>query len=438
MKKTLTFLALACAVSAVAQNHPGKKYEDKEIHFIGNTAVEDSLRVYEAFIENAPKVFNIAGAPRFALVGKNEKFYFGIGGSAKVTAGFDFPNPIVNGPYFTTSSIPMGTGPNDSKATGNGGRFMINGQQTYLFFNFVAFPNNPNKLGFYFNFDLCGTNYTPNIQYAYLTYRDFTVGYTNSLFFDGAACPPTIDKEGPNSLTWEMSEVIDYAHTFNNGITLAAGAELGPRSFTYSKETSKIYQRCPDFPVYFQYNFKNSQSYIRFSAMFRDLQYRNELLAKNKNVFGWGVKASGVVTCTPKLTLYYQAAYGKGITSYFQDVEDMGLDLAPVGEGNDLKPVEAWGGYIGLQYNWTPRCYSAVMYSHLRNYAKKYIGGTTGGDANPWDDQYRYAQYVAANVFYNITSQFTWGLEWDWGRRVNMDGVSKHNNRIQTMLQFTF
>lgn len=77
--------------------------------------------------------------------------------------------------------------------------------------------------------------------------------------------------------------------------------------------------------------------------------------------------------------------------------------------------------------------YATATYSHLRNYAGKYSGGNT-----PWGEQYRYAQYALANVIWNITPQISTGLEYIYGRRVDMDGVARHDNRIQTMLQVTF
>lgn len=428
---TLVTLCFFGATDISAQNHPSKKNESKELTTVGFTPM-DSAAVYRAFVENAPQRFQIAEAPRFAIIGKNEKFYLGIGGSVKGVAGFDFPNPISSAPYFTTSSIIM------SPAKGNGGQFWINAQQSNIFFNIVALPGTDNKIGFYFNFDLCGNNYTPQVQYAYLTYRGFLVGYNTSLFLDGNACGPGIDKEGPNSLTYSLNGVVDYSHSFRNGVTLAIGAEVGTKSYTTNNFTQSINQRLPDIPAYIQYNFNNNpNSYVRFSALARFLQYRDLVKDDNRTIGGWGVKASGTFPMGSKWQAYFQAAYGEGITDYFQDLSGMNLDLTPNPDINGkLSAVPSWGGYFGLQYNWSANCYSSVCYSHLRNYAKNY--GTIGAPTVAWDTQYSYAQYVAANVFYNISSQLTWGLEWDWGRRVDFNHNSKHDNRIQTMLQFNF
>lgn len=321
---------------------------------------------------------------------------------------------------------------------GNGGHFWINAQQSNIYVNAVALPGTHNSVGFYFNFDLCGTNYAPVIQYAYLTYRGFLVGYNTSLFYDGNACGPGIDKEGPNSLTWALNSVLDYTHAFKNGITLAIGAEIGTYSYTTNKYTAQVSQRLPDIPAYIQYNFNNNpNSYVRFSALARFLQYRDLVIPENKTVGGWGIKASGTFPMTSKWQAYFQAGYGKGITGYFEDLNGMNLDLTPnPAIDGKLNAVPSWGGYFGLQYNWNANWYSSVCYSHLRNYAKKY--SDAAGPNVSWDSQYRYAQYMALNTFYNINSTLTWGIEWDWGRRVNMNGLSKHDNRIQSMLQFSF
>ena len=432
MKKTATALLLVASVAASAQQiHPTKLNEKGEVNVVMGSAV-DTAAIYRAFIENAPKVFNIAGAPRFAIVGKNESFYFGIGGMAKTTFSYDFPNPISSPTYFEPADIPM------TSTSGNGGSLQFSAQQSYFYFNVVAFPNSKNKVGVYINFDLANTNYQPNLQYAYLTFRGFTAGVNYSLFLNTGAAAPTVNKENANALTYALNTVLQYQHTFKNNITLAAGAEIGPKSFTNAQKAYSVNQRIPDVPAYIQYTSpSNPNNSIRFSVIGRDLQYYNQMKGKLENVFGGGVKVSGTLGITPNLIAYYQAGYGKGITGYFQDMQGLGLDLTPSAD-NDGKMVAnaAWGAYAGLQYNWSKKCYSAVLYSQTRNYAKKYAD--FDGVSTTWGDQYKYGQYLAANVFYNITSQFCWGLEWDWGRRMNFDGTSRHDNRIQTMLSLTF
>ena len=450
MKNTLFLVSLTLVGLGVKaqQVHPTKINEEHRMILVGQTTGADTAAIIDAFIENAPKMYNIPSAPRFAIVGKDDKFYFGIGGAVKTTLSFDFPNPISSPTYFSPADIPMNTANAGSSplVPGNGGRFQISAQQTQFYFNAVAFPKSKYKIGIYINFDLCTSTYQPNLQYAYLTFYGFTAGANYSLFLNTGAAAPTVDKENANALTYALNQVLQYQHTFKNNITLAIGAEIGPKSYTNNAAAYSVYQRVPDIPAYIQYTSKNNPATaIRFSVIARDLQYYNMAEGKLKNVWGGGVKISGSWGIIPNLIAYYQAGYGKGITGYFQDMQTLGLDLTP--DPNDPSRMianKAWGAYVGLQYNWSRKCYSAILYSQTRNYAEQWTNTSyASGNGNnnfttSWGDQYKYGQYMAANVFYNISSLFTWGLEWDWGRRVNHDGVSRHDNRIQTMLQLTF
>lgn len=421
--------ALAPAICAPAQNHPTTPLS-QEVTILNPSRDGDTtiINVYEVFLDNAPKSPKIPGAPRFAIEGKDHKFYLGIGGTAKATVSYDWGNPIDNGYDFTTSAIPM------QQRRGDDGLLQFSAATSGLFVNFVALPGTKNQVGVYFNFNLTGdgNNYGFNLYYAYIKYRGFTVGYDFSLFSDMAAIPPSIDNEGPNALTAIPHGVIDYRHSFNPHWSVGVGAEMPIASATTGNDTYMVSQRVPDIPAYVQYSWGGGKSWVRLSGMLRNMLYHDTPADRNRYVTGWGVKMSGSASLSPWVTAYYQAAYGRGITSYFQDLYEGGLDMVPDGNGR-LRSVKAWGGYLGLQYNISPKVYATTTYSHLRNYADRYTGGST-----PWAQQYKYAQYALANVIWNITPQISTGIEYIYGRRVDMDGISRHDNRIQTMLQVTF
>lgn len=415
--------------AVIAQNHPAVA-AGHEVTILNPSRNNDTttVDVYKIFQDNAPKCFNIPGAPRFAIEGKDRRFYLGIGGTVKTTVSYDWGNPIDNGYDFTTSAIPV------QPDKGNGGLLQFSAATSGLFLNFVALPGTENQVGAYFNFNLTGNgnNYGFNLYYAYIKYRGFTVGYDFSLFSDMAAIPPSIDNEGPNALTAIPKGVIDYRRDFGKHWSAGIGAEMPIASATTGEGTRSVSQRVPDIPAYVQYSWGDGRSWIRLSGMLRNMLYRDEVAERNRNCVGWGVKLSGSATLCPFVTAYYQAAYGRGLTSYFQDLYEGGLDMVPDGNGR-LKSVEAWGGYFGLQYNISSKVYATTTYSHLRNYAPGYADGVT-----PWNEQYRYGQYALANIIWNITPQISTGMEYIYGRRVNMDGTTSHDNRLQTMLQVSF
>ena len=424
MKKTLLIIgAAACTITAGAQtSHYNQKVNPVNIIL---SEAEDSLKVYEAFAENSPADSRIPNAPRFALVGKNRKFYLGIGGDVKATMNYDWGSPIQNANEFGPYDIPMpgqsGYNPN------NKGWFGISAQQTDIFVNFVALPDNPNKIGFYLNAIFLGNNYAPQIRNVYVSYRGIEAGYGFSLFTDLAASPTTIDYDGPNSFTVDLNAKLDYRHTFGKHFGIGVGLEMPMASYTNGSYTSTVTQRVPDIPAYIQWNFGNNNR-IRLSGLLRNMQYADNITRDTKNKVGWGVQLSGNFNICDKLVGYYQAAYGKGMTSYFEDLTGNGLDMVPcIDNRGQLQTVKAWGAYMGLQYNFSSKCYSTLIYSQLRNYAPEYTGGAT-----PWDSQYKYGQYILGNFFWNINDLLTWGVEYIYGRRMNMDHNQAHDNRIQT------
>lgn len=110
------------------------------------------------------------------------------------------------------------------------------------------------------------------------------------------------------------------------------------------------------------------------------------------------------------------------------------MDLMPVGiQSRTLKPVKSRGGYVGVQYQFTPDVFATCTYSHVRTYARPYVNS-----AQPWSEQYKYGQYVVANVFWNITSYLRTGVEYIYGRRVDYSNARAHDNRLQTMIQLSF
>ncbi|WP_290463654.1 porin [Duncaniella muris] len=422
--------ALCAFAGASSQNHPLTPQEG-EVTIINPSATRSDsgltvINIYNIFLQNAPKSHKKSGVPNFAIEGKNKKFYLGIGGTAKATLSYDWGDPIDNGFNFTTSSIPM------NPRKGDGGLVQFSAATSGLYLNFVALPGDKNQLGVYIDFNLTGNSYGFDLQYAYIKYRGFTAGYDYSLFSDMAAAPPSIDNEGPCGFTAIPNGVLDYRHSFGQHWSLGVGVEMPMVSATTGEKTYVVNQRVPDIPAYVQYSWGGGKSWLRFSGIVRNMLYRDEIADKNRDQVGWGVKMSGSASLTPLVTAYYQAAYGEGITSYFQDLYEGGLDMVPDGSGR-LKAVKAWGGYFGLQYNISPKVYATTTYSHLRNYAPDYSGGSTA-----WDSQYKYAQYALANVIWQISPHLSTGLEYIYGRRVDMSGLSHHDNRIQTMLQVTF
>ncbi len=399
---------------------PGGEEDLLFVYYRGNT----NPNTVEVFRNNTPVYYHAASLPRFAVIGKDRKYYLGIGGYVKTTISYDF-NGVVNNPVdFITSDI-------YPRSSGNGAKVQASAATSNLFFNFVGLPGTDNEFGAYVNANFAGPGQSFQLQHAYVTYRGFLMGYTTSLFTDAGAMPPTIDFQGPNSATFVYNTILSYKYNFNKNWSMAASVEMPMLDITpVASVVASVNQRVPDIPLYLQYAWNNGGSWVRASSIFRSMMYRDVMKAENKNEFGWGVKLSGAAKLCDYLHIYYQGVYGKGISNYIQDVNGLGLDMvADPNNPGEMDRVESWGAYMGVQVNLSRNVFMSTTYGQDRVYMPS-------GQGSP--DTYKYAQYIATNLIWNILPNLQTGIEYLWGRRVNQNSDYAKANRIQTMLQLSF
>ena len=413
-------LSLAIAGSFLALN----AFAQDAARFI---TTADSINVYNILIENAPQRPNYKDVPRFTLIGKDNKFYLGMGANVKFVGDFDWGAPLSNPNIFAPKDIPFDVDP------GNKSKTLMSIGQSNIYWNFVVLPGSKNQIGLFFDINFLGDSSKPEIaiHHAYLKYRGFTAGYIVSTFTDLKAEPVSIDFGGPNAITFVRHPNIYYTAKFGKDKmwTAQLGLDMPDMaSFTTGNDTKMVNQRMPDIPLFIQRSWADNNGWLRFSAIFRDLQYRN-LMGKgsNKGELGWGVKLSGKSPICGGLSGSWQAVYGKGVSSYIQDLSGQGEDLVPVAnENGKLKSVASWGAYGSLRYDFCKQVFMNFTYSQVRAYAKNFGSG--------WGDLYKYGQYVTGNLFINVGSFGQVGFEYLWGRRMDYSGKQTHDNRLMFML----
>ena len=428
MKKIIIpFMILFCFITATQaqEKHPNSKVQFAYTHsnsIYGEKEI-DSL-VIRALAENMPNYYHSPNLPQFAVIGKNRKFYFGVGGYVKTTLSYDWGNPISSSTCFTTADIPM------SVSKGNHQLLQFSAQTSNISFNFVGLPGSKHQIGAYLNFNFINPNYAPYVTAAYVNYAGFTVGYGFSLFTDAGAAPPTIDYEGPNALTAVYNAVFDYQYQWGKHWGVGIGLENPMTSYTNGIKTRTLNQKVPDIPFYIQASWNERSSWVRLSGLIRNMMYYDEVKDKSYDNVGWGVKLSGSIVFCPQITMYYQGLFGEGISNYIQDMNGLGLDMLPsVDHSGKLDNVQAWGAYLGLQYNFIPSAFISATYS---------IARTDNNKAMYTDSQYKGAQYVVANIMWNINAQIQIGAEYLWGQKEIANGERAHDNRVQAMLMFNF
>lgn len=418
MKKTIILISvMALTINCHAES----------ILLTGNSEAEDALA------GNAPEEYANSGVPKFLILGKQGKFYFGAGGKVQTTIGADFGHPISTPDEFITSSIPIG--PID----GNGSDFHVSARQTAFFMNLVALPGDKNQVGAFVGINLVSDDYSPVLEYAYLRWRGLEAGYDYTLFSDPVSNPGGIDYQGPPAICATGSTGIRYGYSFGKGKrwNVAIGVEMPRASYTNAEISGKqitytVSQRVPDIPLAIKYSWAPG-SHVRLAGILRNIYSRNVLEDKNIDHVGWGVHLSTVAEIVPGLTAYASGVYGRGISSFIQDLEDKGMDLVPTEDGRGLRAMKTWGAYVALQYDFNEHFSIIGDYSHVHNYPGDYKGGST-----PWWRQYSHAQYVSGTLTYNINSYLSTGIEYIWGQLSDCNGHETSNNRVQASIQFNF
>ena len=395
-----------------------KKPNDKEIEVLGN---------YKPSYPNTPKV------PEYIIKDKHNKFMMAIGGYIRPIFGFDIGNDLHN-ILFIPNKIPV------PAKKGNKFAYTASPLFSALDYQLIALPYTENQLTAYIQLMYIGTGSTVMVTDLYIMYRNFFLGRGNTLLYDGASIPVTIDPQGPNGAAAVTAYRFSYISNVYNGFSFAVGLELP----TFDKYTGTYQGKdypdlngmqyygdasnpIPDIPAYIQYQGKGLNR-IRVSGILRNFFYRDLIDNETHSVVGWGAQISGNLQPFDKLLLYFQATYGHGIANYIADLNGKPLSYIPRNDKPGKMEACPMFGYLGgARYSFTEKLQCNVKFSQARVW-----------DSGTYYPEYKYGLYTAANMFYYITPYLQYGIEYLWGRHKQFTGGGANANRIQTTLRFDF
>lgn len=431
-------MAVAAIAQTSAQYNPNRSRGGSVKHVIGDVVnISDSVDVYKTLISNIPVDKDFLNDPVFAIVGKNKSFYFSVGANFKFVGSYDWGNPISDPMKFAVGDM-------QGAPTGDNRAFGMSAQGSNIYFNIIGFPQSANQIGLFISFALDknpGNDYLVHANYVYARYRNLQVGYSSSLYNDKAADPYTIDAHGPIASGAHDNIQINFQKNINAHVRVGVGIEDPDIDYTPyipaggdpAKYTGTLRQRFPDLPFYIGYNF-DTYSHVRLSGIMRGLTYRNCIEERNRSVPGYGLKFTGSWVAQPCI-FYAQAQGGKGIATYIQDNDNLGLDLIPDrNRPGHLVAPWTWGCIAGMQYNFTERVFATGVYSYMHNCLRYY----SSDYGIPYDAQLKSGHYILGNVIWQISPLFRTGIEYVHGIRKNADRHTISNNRVYALLSMSF
>lgn len=258
-------------------------------------------------------------APRFLLMDKKGKFALGIGGYVRATAEYDFGG-IVDNIDFIPADIP-----NSSKVKN---QFQMDARTSTIFLKLVGHTKLLGDFVVYTAGNFRGGDKAFQLRNAYMSFLNFTVGYTYGGFMDLAALPSTIDYQGPNGASFYRATQLAYTYKGLKNWRFHASIEVPSVDGTTNDQLTVAQQRMPDFTAYAQYGW-GTNSHLRVGGLVRSMTYTSTLSDKASDVTGWGVQASTSFNLSKKWEIFGQATYGKGIGQYLNDISNLNVDIVP-------------------------------------------------------------------------------------------------------------
>ncbi|MDE7180373.1 MAG: porin [Muribaculaceae bacterium] len=442
-------------VGANAQDLKENSTTDESGNHISIVKTSQDTTVYKILEKDRPGSLNDIPVPHFAIHTQNNNFVMTIGAQINPIIGVDMGSNLYRqdnaGSSFVPSAIPV------PAPAGGKSDFFINAFNANFDFQVVGFGGTDNQITGYLKFGTNGNNNNMRLKKAFLTWRGLSAGYKTSLFTDGDSSPATIDPQGPNGMVSTTVNEISYESPSFGGFTFAAGVDMPSYYSSQGYYLGKDYQSwqgtpiagaqvvdptyysmtVPDIPLYVQYT-DNKYVRVKLAGLIRTKFYRDILDQKKRTTMGWGLSLTGNIMPTDALTIYLQGNYGQGIGAYIQDLAGLPLSYVPDdSKPGKMKAAPMMGWLAGLTYNFNKQWQTNLMFSQARIWDVSPYATHDADSTNSNVNNYKYGLYTAANVFYNISSYFSVGIEYLYGYRKTWNAGSGHDNRLQMQLEFT-
>lgn len=440
-------LSIGFNVAAAVNDTTSSNCDAKKVTFV---KTDNDSSVYTILKRNRPLKPGDSPVPAFAIHTNDNAFIMTIGGNVQPIFGCDIGNDLYYsagaGISFLPSRIPIPAS-KTKKAD-----FYINPLHFDVNFHVVGFGGTADELSAFIKFGSNGINNNVVLKKAYLSYRGFSAGLKTTLFQDELATPPTIDPQGPCGLVSTTSYELSYISPSFKGFRAAVGVDMPAYLASDGRYLGKDYtqwngrdvqnqivvdpkaynQMVPDIPLWVEWA-HNDVNRIRLSGIIRTFNYQDMITNKRRVSMGYGLMLSGNYSPVKPLIFYAQAVYGQGINNYIQDLQ--GIPLSYVPDNDDLGHMHAaksMGLVFGLTYNFLPKwtfntCWSQAHIFNVGAYAKEQ------GKTDSFSD-FRYSNYVNAEISYNIFKYLSIGLEYLYGQRVTYGMGQGHDNRIQMQI----
>lgn len=267
--------------------------------------------------------------------------------------------------------------------------------------------------------DFAGTNDSFRVRQAYLTYKNWLIGQTQSTFLSNHA-PFMIDFSTNVGGGTTRLPMIRYGFDLSPATQLFLAAEK-PNS-----TAADIKSSVPTLTAKLAHNFDDKKGNASARALVEVTKDENI----NKRKAGWGLAAGTTYQVLEPLKATLDVSYTKGVNGilYGTNANDAFVD-----DENDrnIEQNEIWAVQTGLTYSILPNLKTSIGYGAL--FADK---DSDYADLN--DVANKEVQQAWLNLVYSPVKPLEFGVEYVNGERKDFNNDKFKDNRIGLMSKYSF
>lgn len=295
-------------------------------------------------------------------------------------------------------------------------------------------------------------SHTFRLRHAFGEVGPVIAGQTWTTFVDPSTYAELLDFEGPGGDSFLRQGQIRYTHDFGGGFTGAIAVEnpesrvrigQGPVSGTGAGAPASGLQvvgvgpfardSTPDFIGRIKY--ASPQVNLTLSGVLTRSTAPPPTAAASivpgNGQLGFGVHFAGQIALpmfNSKDNFRFQTAYVDGASRYILDTAAASPSIAYNETLTQFDTIKAYGGFGALQHWWTDTIRTNVVYGALQIDNPAFSGPAA----------LRGTRYGAVNLLYSPFPDIDVGTEFQYGKRIDADGRSGYQTRVQSSLIYRF
>jgi len=339
-----------------------------------------------------------------------------LSGYAKLDAMLD-SDDAGDSDLFITSAIPVGEQRGDTL-------FNMHARQTRFTME-ARRETSAGQLRFVLQNDFFGSggSYGYRLRHAWGQLGNTYAGFGWSAFMDLDSGADTLDFAGPGAAPFARLASIRQYFPLAHGNQLILAAEHQSADIRLDDPDARSRTAAPDLVLATRH--EADWGNVQLAGLLRYLSY--DASERSDSTLAGGAALTGSWGAQSGDYLVYGVVGGQGIAAYVGDLGGLDLD-AVVDPGGDLQALQEWGGWLGYTHLWNGRWRSTLTYGRL--YLER--------DAVLAPSAFRRSDYAAANVAWEPSPSWSWGLELLYGKLQQQDGEQGDAMRLQTSLKYDF